>query len=186
MSEHTKGCKYEGKEWTAIGEGCCAPEAHAWWIFQRYMRLQYAACRVVTDRAQDTLEDPVGSAERMPYCRIHSNAIDQLAVAAGLRSPSPRIPGRSRGQSRESGGRGKRTYQDGLNAVSQARYERDQARKRAVTSETRAAALAEALRAVVYKNGRCVYCGSEIGYPHRSDPPSICGIAAVLAPPEAP
>lgn len=86
MSAHTKDCRYEGRKWTAIGEGCCEPEAHAWWLFERYMRLRDAAARVVTDRAQDSIEDPIGYHDLLPYCRIHGNHIDALSEAAGLRA----------------------------------------------------------------------------------------------------
>jgi DNA-directed RNA polymerase subunit RPC12/RpoP len=66
--------------------------------------------------------------------------------------------------------------------------QRDACAAAARTSEAHAAALAEVLRAVAYRDNRCVYCASKVGAPHRTDPtdpPYICGLAAVLAPPES-
>lgn len=57
-----------------------------------------------------------------------------------------------------------------------------EARAALAASERREAALREVLRAVAVKDSRCVYCGAEVGlgYPHRTDPPYICGLARAL------
>lgn len=51
------------------------------------------------------------------------------------------------------------------------------------TVEALRARLAEAeqvIRAVAYRRGRCVYCGSDEGTPHRTDAPYICALARWL------
>ncbi len=90
MSAHVEGCRYDrsSKAYQEIGEGCCAPEAHVWWLFQAYLRCRSALLAVSTDNAQDALEDPMGHAdrERAGFYRIGLGAMNAVRAALGPRA----------------------------------------------------------------------------------------------------
>jgi hypothetical protein len=92
MSAHVKACRYSRLGYREIGEGCCDPAAHAWWLFREYVRLRDALLVVSTDNAQDRIEDPVGHADRenAGFYRIGRGAMKAVrdALAAGSAAPT--------------------------------------------------------------------------------------------------